>query len=261
MMTELTAKTNPKVKHFVRLRSDASYRREHSCFVLEGLRLCLDAYLSGISIAESYVTQKALNMFGDELSDMLKDSKAYLITDEISDKMSDTQSPQGVFCIFKMLDKDSMRNKIEVNGKYIAAESIQNPSNLGAIARTAEALGISGLIVGGGCDIYNPKAQRAAMGSLLRLPVITADNLIDYLLSLKEQGFRVFGTVPDREAKAVTSVDFNAPCVSVIGNEANGLSDEFLKICTDRITVPMAGRAESLNASTAAAIIMWEMVR
>ena len=160
-----------------------------------------------------------------------------------------------------MLDKDSMRNKIEVNGKYIAAESIQNPSNLGAIARTAEALGISGLIVGGGCDIYNPKAQRAAMGSLLRLPVITADNLIDYLLSLKEQGFRVFGTVPDREAKAVTSVDFNAPCVSVIGNEANGLSDEILKICTDRITVPMAGRAESLNASTAAAIIMWEMVR
>ena len=99
------------------------------------------------------------------------------------------------------------------------------------------------------------------MGSLLRLPVITADNLIDYLLSLKEQGFRVFGTVPDREAKAVTSVDFNAPCVSVIGNEANGLSDEILKICTDRITVPMAGRAESLNASTAAAIIMWEMVR
>lgn len=260
-MTELTSKTNPKIKHFVKLRTDASYRREHGQFVLESLRLCVDAFLSGTEIVEVFVTNKALNQYKNELSGLISAAKTFLITDEISDKMSDTASPQGVFCICKMLDKEAPCNKIEVNGKYIASDSVQNPSNLGAIARTAEALGISGIIVGGGCDIYNPKAQRAAMGSLLRLPVISVDNLPAYLTGLKEKGFSVYGAVPDSDALPVTAVDFNKPCVCVIGNEANGLSDAVLSVCTDRITVPMKGRAESLNAYSAAAIIMWEMVR
>ncbi len=99
------------------------------------------------------------------------------------------------------------------------------------------------------------------MGSLLRLPVISVDNLPAYLTGLKEKGFSVYGAVPDSDALPVTAVDFNKPCVCVIGNEANGLSDAVLSVCTDRITVPMKGRAESLNAYSAAAIIMWEMVR
>lgn len=114
-----------------------------------------------------------------------------MITEEISRRLGDTQSPQGIFCICEVLDKRPGDDTIEKNGSYIALENIQDPSNLGAVARTAEALGLSGLIVSGGCDLYSPKAQRAAMGSLLRVPVLRMDSMEAALHACRAQGMRL----------------------------------------------------------------------
>ena len=184
-----------------------------------------------------------------------------MITEEISRRLGDTQSPQGIFCICEVLDKRPGDDTIEKNGSYIALENIQDPSNLGAVARTAEALGLSGLIVSGGCDLYSPKAQRAAMGSLLRVPVLRMDSMEAALHACRAQGMRLFASTPRVDALSVAEAGLGPRTVCVVGNEGAGVTRETMALCDALVTIPMRGRAESLNASAAAAILMWEMMR
>ena len=149
---------------------------------------------------------------------------------------------------------------IEKGGRYLALEQVQNPQNLGAAARTAEALGIAGLIVSGGCDRFNPKALRASMGSLLRLPVMQVEDLASWLKAQNET-ILTLATVPDMRATSICTLDFSGGAIAVVGNEGNGVSDAVLSAVRERVTIPMRGAAESLNASAAATITMWEMMR
>lgn len=260
-MLSITSRNNDKIKQAVKLCSDSSYRRKTNSFFLEGLRLCCDAAINGHIAETVFVTEKALSEHGEEIKILLASCKeSFVITEEISLKLSDTKNPQGVFCICKILDKNIYIDKINYNGIYIALENVQTPINLGAAARTAEALGLDGIVVSGGCDIYNPKALRAAMGALLRLNVIRVDNLPDFISKCKENGMNTYAAVPDSDALPVTQMDKKSGIICAVGNEGNGLSDEVISVCS-RITIPMSGRAESLNAATAAAVIMWEMVR
>jgi TrmH family RNA methyltransferase len=160
-----------------------------------------------------------------------------------------------------MLDKNINIGTIKYNGKYIALEDVSNPSNFGAVIRTAEAVGLDGVIVSGGCDIYNPKALRASMGSALRLSILTCDDAVGLIRELGSKGMLTLASTPDSSAELITEVPMNGGVVCVVGNEGNGVTDEVMSACTKRITIPMNGRAESLNASTAAAILIWEMVR
>ncbi len=231
-------------------------------FFLEGLRLCCDAAENGIKPESVFVTESALEKHSDELGVLLAAGKEnFIITDEISDKLSDTKSSQGIFCVCKTLDKFSNIDKINNNGIYIAVENIQTPDNLGAVARTAEALGLDGMIVSGGCDIYNPKALRAAMGSLLRLPVFSVADLPSFLEDCNRSGMNTYAAVPDSSAVPVTEMDRTKGIICAVGNEGNGLTEKTISLCKSKITIPMKGRAESLNASAAACMIMWEMVR
>ena len=149
---------------------------------------------------------------------------------------------------------------VEKGGRYLALEQVQNPQNLGAAARTAEALGIAGLIVSGGCDRFNPKALRASMGSLLRLPVMQVEDLASWLKAQNEM-ILTLATVPDATATSICTLDFSGGAIAVVGNEGNGVSDAVLAAVRERVTIPMRGAAESLNASAAATITMWEMMR
>ena len=137
----------------------------------------------------------------------------------------------------------------------MAFENIQDPGNLGTVARTAEALGIDGLIVKG-VDPYSPKVLRASMGAILRLPIIEPDDILDFITA---SGKRVVGTVVTK-AKSIKDFKFLADIV-LIGNEANGLTENAKSVCDELVTIEMAGRAESLNAAAASSIIAWEMVK
>ncbi|MEG2081235.1 MAG: RNA methyltransferase, partial [Oscillospiraceae bacterium] len=211
-------------------------------------------------IEETYITDNAYKKFMGKADEILDSSnRIYMITEDIAEKLSDTVNPQGIFCVVKI---KAMKSEalIENSKKYVALQNVQDPSNLGAIARTAEALGIAGIIIEGGCDIYNPKALRASMGSLLRINLIETKNLQN-TIDLAGQNMVIFVTVPDDSASKITEIDMSGGVIAIIGNEGNGISQELINAIPNRVTIPMRGNAESLNASAAAIITMWEMMR
>lgn len=259
MVTFIDSISNSKVKHAVKIASSSSYRKECGEFFLEGLRLCYDASVSDVKITAVFYTEKAFEKSEKEISAISQKSEnTYIISRTVSDKLTQTQTSQGVFCLCKMVDKEVF--SLVDGGKYIALDNVQNPDNLGAVSRTAEALGVKGLIISGGCDIYNPKALRASMGSLLRLDIIKTPSLPDFLEDVIKNGVKVYATTPDSEASDITKTDMSGTVICVIGNEAKGVSDEVFSVCK-KVTIKMPGRAESLNAAIAAAITMWEMMK
>lgn len=260
MMNRLDSVSNEKIKTAVKIATSSKMRKETGLFFLEGLRLCRDSALTGTVIRYFFVTDKAYEKFRDDTEYILSKSReSYLISEAVADKLSVTQTSQGFFCLCEKSDSLSL-SSVDTEGKYIALENIQDPANLGAVCRTAEALGIKGAILYSCCDRYSPKSQRAAMGSLLRLPVIESDNLCGDIEVLKNMGMKVYATSPDSSAEKITEVSMEGGVICVIGNEGNGVSDEVFSLCK-KVTIPMQGNAESLNASMAAAIAMWEMMR
>ncbi|MGN1195280.1 MAG: TrmH family RNA methyltransferase [Acutalibacteraceae bacterium] len=256
----LDSVSNDKIKQAVKLRESAKYRRECGRFFLEGLRLCRDAAESEVQIFYLFFTEEAYEKYTRDIDFIAAEAEnSFIISPACKDKLSDTKTSQGVFLICGFL-QNAAETEIDTSGKYIALENIQDPANLGAVCRTAEALGISGAVLCGCCDIYNPKAQRAAMGSLLRLKIIITQNLPELLTDLKTKGMTVLSTTPDSEAEPITKVDMSGGVIAVIGNEGNGVTEQTESVCR-KITIPMKGRAESLNASMAAAVTMWEIMR
>lgn len=254
---KLESVDNFRIKRYKKLAGSKKYRYSEGLFILEGLRLVSDALKSGVEVFELYIEETKFKKIRNEI-ESLNVYEVYLISEEISNKISETISPQGIFGVFKITKSNV---KFDFKKKYVMLDKIQNPDNLGAVSRTAEALGIAGLILSGGCDIYNPKALRASMGSLLRLPVFITESSKKAVDEFLSNGMKVYITVPQKDALSIKTADFSGGVVTVIGNEANGVCKEILESRGEKITVDMKGSVESLNASAAAIILMWEMCR
>ncbi len=259
---KITSKNNDRIKFAVKIKEKESFRRSEGLFLIEGARLCCDAASSDVAIKELFVTAEAYSKYGDYVR-LVEDKaeRCFEVSQDVAQKLADTKSTQGVFCLCKMLDKNTNIGKIKYNGKYIALEDVSNPSNFGAVVRTAEAVGLEGVIISGGCDMYNPKSLRASMGSVFRLNVIETENLPEFLKELAGAGMSVYAGVPDSNAAKITQVSMDGGVVSIIGNEGNGITAETMDAATRLVTIPMKGRAESLNAAAAASIMIWEMMR
>lgn len=253
----ITSKDNSLIKLVCALQGSSNVRREHNLFVLEGLRICDDAYACGVKFDKLIVSDTAFSKYEKAVLRFAQNAKEYYkIPDNLFKKISDTSSPQGIIALAQMPEKSTQINK---TGRYIALENINDPSNLGAISRTAEALGVSGIILSsGGCDPYSPKSLRASMGTLLRMPLIFFD---DFANGIEQSGLRSYACVVDKDAKSITDVKFTNGTVVMIGNEANGLTDKAKAAANLCVTIKMSGMAESLNAATAAAISIWEMMK
>ena len=253
----ITSKDNSLIKLVCSLQTSSKARKENGLFVLEGKRICDDAYVSGIKFDKLIVSDTALKKYTESIELFSENAKEiFKIPDSLFKKISDTTSPQGIIALAEMPKKST---EIDKNGRYIALENINDPSNLGAVSRTAEALGVSGIILSAdGCDPYSPKSLRASMGTLLRMPVIILD---DFSNGIKQSGLKSYACVVDANALPITSIDFSDGSVLMIGNEANGLTDTAKNIADFNITIPMSGKAESLNASVAAAIAIGEMMK
>lgn len=255
----LQSRNNEKIKQYCKLTASSKARRTEGLFTLEGLRLCADAAGSGFSVQTLFLTADAEEKGGARLAALLQAARlVFTVPDEVAKKMADTVSSQGVFAVLQMPPEAPI--SVCKGGKYVLLDQVQNPQNLGAIARTAEAFGADGLLVGGGCDRYNPKALRASMGSLLRLPVYET---ADLAATVTEIGKTVptFATVPDSTAQSICAQDFSGGAAVIIGNEGNGICAAVLAAAQNRITVPMRGNAESLNAAAAATVTIWEMMK
>lgn len=257
----ITAKDNELIKHIGALMTSAKKRRMSGSFVSEGVRLCSDGVKSGAEVKVFLYTDAARRKYPEDHALISASAKR---TEEISEsllkKISDTQTPQGFLCVFGVLDKNCKSYKIEKKGRYAALENVQDPSNMGTILRTAEALGIDGVILSGDCcDIYSPKVVRGSMGAVFRVPVIIAESFTEYVSELTAAGFDTYASTP-HQARDVRSVSFDGG-VMLIGNEGNGLRPETIAACKTSVRIDMKGRAESLNASAAAAILFYELMR
>lgn len=265
-MESITSRDNRLIKEGRRLLADAKYRRQTGLFFLEGARLCADAARSGVAIRTVLVTARAREGYGEQLQAIRRGSgaeAAYVeISEEISRHLGDTASPQGIFCICKTLDNRAALDTINRMGRYIALEDMQDPANLGTVVRTAEALGADGLLLSSGCcDLYNPKVLRGSMGGVFRLPFYAVGEMGAAIAALQARGMTGWACVVDPAATPVHKAALGPGSICVIGNEGNGLRPETAAACRGRLTIAMAGRAESLNASMAAGIILWELMR
>lgn len=259
----ILSRRNEIIKNAVQLSGSPEYRRERGLYFLEGARLCADAASSGVPIRTLLYTEPAGEKYGQYLSLVRRNvGEIYLVGPQAAKALSCTKTSQGIFCICEMPGKILKGSDLPAAGSYLALENLQDPANLGAILRTSEALGIGGVLLGGRCcDLYSPKVLRASMGAVFRQRIFLEDHLPALFPNLNRRGFVTAAAVPDRDALPVTGMDFSMPCVLAVGNEGNGLTEETRKACSKEITIPMLGRAESLNASAAAAILIWEMMR
>ena len=159
----IKSKDNPVVKLYQKLASMKKERILYGLFVLEGLRIVQDALKEESHIRHILVTVQAMSKFSDELSQVdLKDAKLIVISNELGNKIAQTEKTQGIFAICEIPhQKEIVLNE---NGKYIVLNELQDPGNAGMIIRTADALGIDGIIMCGCCDLYSPKVIRSTMG-------------------------------------------------------------------------------------------------
>lgn len=258
----ITSRKNDNVVLFRLLCSDRKARYEHRKFPLEGVRLCMEAVAENVPMPLAFVTLDAAEKYPQAYEKLLSYAgDTIMVSDGIGDYMSDTKSPQGFFAVGEILDKCLTADKISSDGKFVLLESLQDPGNLGTIIRTADAMGISGIIMSPDCvDAYSPKVVRSSMGSLFRLSIFTAE-MTDIIEMLKSKGVTVYASVVDSSAKKLTECDFNSAAAIVIGNEGAGVTIPTRYASDEGITIPMSGHAESLNAAMAAGVFMWEMTK
>ncbi len=259
----ISSKENRFVKLWRQLSNDGRARRKQGLFACEGARLCGDAALSSIRVEAVLYTAKAAELYAAQWQAITAVAEtAVEITPQIAQYMADTASPQGIFCICALPQNETPLSSLSLDGRYLALEDVQDPANLGAIIRTAEALGLDGLLLSGGCcDAYSPKVLRGSMGGVFRLPLFLVQDMTATVADLQARGFRMLACVPDADAVPICDADMQNGCIPLIGNEGNGLKQETIDACDMRITIPMGGRAESLNAAMAAGIVMWELER
>ena len=254
----ITSKDNPVIKLYQKLSASKKERLQYGLFVLEGLRIVGDALKEDARVSHLILTKQAHERFGEELLQAdLRDTKTLVISNELGNRIASTSTTQGVFAICTVPEEKAP--VFAENGKYIVLFGLQDPGNVGMMIRTADALGIDGIFMCGSCDLYSPKVIRSTMGSVFRESIyVTADE--DELFSvLKSGGVTTSAAVIDTDAERVTECSFTGRQAVFIGNEGNGLPAETALRCDRRITIPMNGTINSLNAAMAAGILMWEL--
>lgn len=262
MVERITSRENAHIKAYCKLASSKKYRDASGSFVLEGAKLAEEAYRNKVSIEKVFLTEQAYEKYGEKLFELLNSGvPVWLIGADIAKKMADTENPQGVFAVCQKPADTLLPEQIRPDGVYVALCGLQDPGNVGTIIRTAEALGVDGLLVSADCcDCYSPKVVRGTMGSVFRLPVMMVTKMEDTLRSLSVQGVESYAAVLDETANPLSEISFSGG-IAVIGNEGNGLDQSVIDCCDHKMTIQMRGNAESLNAAMAAGIILWEMTR
>jgi len=254
MMLEITGKDNKTLK-LIRGLKKKNNRCEQGKFVAEGKRLALEAFeYVPRDIYCTVVTREFLEKEPEIVAraESLCD-KVFVVSEQMFDDISDTDTPQGILTVINMTAKDfalseNMRDIVILDG-------VSEPGNMGTVIRTAEALGFDGIYLMKGCaDIYSSKTVRATMGSVFRMKFKTGCEMSD-VEELQKRGFTVISTTPGGNT-VLEELSVRGRTALVIGNEAHGVCSKMLEISDLRVKITMEGLAESLNAAVAAGIAM-----
>lgn len=254
----ITSSANGKVKQVMNLIKKAKARNESGLFVAEGLRIFKEIpheQIDSIFVSESFLKE-------EERKHLISGMKYEVLTDEVFQVMSDTKTPQGILALVKQ-HAYTPEDLTRVPGPafLMILENIQDPGNLGTIIRAGEGAGITGVLMNSTtADIYNPKVIRSTMGSVFRVPFAYTDNLTDSILQLKKKGIKLYAAHLNGRNN-YEKEDYTVDTGFLIGNEANGLTEDTARLADAYIKIPMMGSVESLNAAVAASVLMFETAR
>lgn len=254
----IQSKDNELVRRILKLK-DKRYRMKTGEFVIEGFRFVEEALKSEFEVKTILVSEVQKKRWDDfDLGGKLKPgTRVALIKDELVKYLCSTENPQGIIAVIK-------KNKVSVSenkdGFYVLIDKLQDPGNLGTIIRTSHAAGASGVILTKGTvDPYNEKTLRATMGSIFRIPVIDDMNN-EFIDKLRKNGYKLVATSLEKSI-SLYDTDLRQNVILSVGNEGNGISDEIFEKADIKVRIPMPGEAESLNVSSAAAVLIFEAVR
>lgn len=246
-MERITSRKNPFIAHLRRLSVDGDYRRERGETVLDGEKLLREALSSGAEVT-------SLIASGDGRPEL--SCPVYSAPGELVEYASPVRSSPGPVFTVRLPE---MRAP-ESAERALILENVQDPGNVGTVIRTADALDVDLVVLVGDCaDVTSPRVIRASMGAAFRQSLVTTD-LMGLSALLGKYALPLYGAALSMEAEDLRAVDITHAAVAV-GNEGHGLSEGLLALCDKTLIIPISPKAESLNASVAAALIMWEMVR
>ena len=245
----ITSKDNEIIKNIKKLK-EKKYRLDS--YIVEGIKMVKEAISENQEIALIAIREDLKIDFNT------KNTKIVTISNKIFNDISDVKTPQGILAVIKK----NQNNQIETNQEYILAlDSLQDPGNMGTIIRTADSANINQIIINKTTvDPYSPKVIRSTMGAIYRTNIIEVEDLKATLKEMQSNGFQII-TTDLKATQSIYDINYNNKTVVVIGNEANGVSQEILQIADKKVIIPMLGKTESLNASIAASIMIYEYVR
>ena len=258
-MQIITSKDNEVIKNIRKLK-EKKYRDQTNQYIVEGIKMIKEAITEEAVIKLIVVCEENANS-GSIDKKLLYEIAKYeciYVSKKVFDLISEVKTPQGILAV---IEKDNSEDKIDYKQDVIVVlDGIQDPGNLGTILRTIDSVGLNQVIVSKEtADAYNPKVVRSTMGAIFRVNIIESDNLLDTLKNIKKHKYKVMATSLETE-NSIYDVDYTKK-VLVIGNEANGVSQDILDYADEKIKIPMLGKTESLNASVATAVILYEYVR
>jgi RNA methyltransferase, TrmH family len=238
--------------------------REPELLFIEGTRLSTEALKAGLRCeAALYTEQLAQHEAGARLLAELEGAGVRLteVSEAVSASVADTNSPQGIVLLAKRPHTNSQLLETDATALVVIMHGINNPANAGALVRVAEAAGASGVIATvGTTDLFAPKALRGAMGSTFRLPLWLQVQFDEALRWCAARGISTVAT-DLRATRRHTDIDWTRPRAIIMGAEASGLTQQEAADAVERIRIPMRPPVESLNVSTALAIVLYEAAR
>ena len=257
----ISSPQHPLVKRLVALRKDGRRRREEGAFLIEGLRAVRDALAGAACIRRLMLSSNLLGeaAFGElQAAGVRCGCEIVLLSRDCFRKIADVRAPQGAAAEVEIPAHDT--HAVLSGDLFAAALRLADPGNLGAIIRTAHAVGAAGVLLTRPCvDPYNAKVVRASAAGLLAVPVLVMDEA-EFLEALMRRGVRLIAA--DASAPVVyTRAKYAPPCCVAVGAEADGLSPRVRSAAAELVRLPMTGNAESLNAAVTAAVLLYEAVR
>lgn len=255
-MITITSKNNDVLK-LVRSLHTAKAIKKTGLFLVEGKRAVLQALEQGakaqiILIPKDREDKDVIKQFSIDQA-----VKIYAVSEELIPSYSDTVHSQGILAVFSVPERET-QELFRMN-RLLLLDRIQDPGNLGTMIRTVDGAGFDGiLLLKGTTNPYAPKVGRSCLGANAYIPLFEME--IETLIRLKHR-FRLLAADLDHRTVDFKALDYTPPIIIAVGNEANGLSDAISSLCDGKGMIPLLGRAESLNASIAAALLMYEAIR
>lgn len=258
-MQKITSKENEFIKHIKKLK-DKKYRDISNEFIIEGIKLIQEAIQEKAKINQIIICDdcEKVEAIPKELMYEIAKHECIYVTKKVFEAITGVIAPQGIIAI---LEKSNPHQEIKYNEDIIVAlDDIQDPGNLGTILRTVDSVGLTQILVSKGtADAFNPKVVRSTMGAIFRVNIIECEDLSQTLKEIKKHKYEIMVTSLQTQ-NSIYDIDYRKKVI-VIGNEANGVSEQIQKIADKKVKIPMLGKTESLNASVATGIMLYEYVR